>query len=523
MLTSTQRIIVNIFKSLCNPNENLEYVKKCVIDWDDVFECLNEQKMFVMAYNRVINFVPIEEQQKWKDYYQFCRIKMKLYMDEITKIFREANEKGINLLMIKGFAFSHYIYDDFYSRQFEDIDTLINISDANIIDRILRKLGYKQIYISPDGCKEELYSTELKDSNHHEYCEYEKKAGEYDLNIEVAIFLHDCVRLEYIGNFLKNKVTIEKDNISFETLDLYHIFINLCENTYSNFEGFWANTFKGRKCLRDFIDLYKFLEKYINQLSLDILYSLSKSYNVCNVVTTVIAVLSDMLNERWLKEIYELWLKKGVEPYKEKRLSIYEYFFNNFNEISLEYYLEVISKTFSYRNRNYFNCIQGGLSGRMIFPFGDREDNFAYMFRINKHSICIEIVCNNIKFEEIGNYMFLVTFLRDKGLYARTMLTFWMEDQSNKCKIRNDFCLEKKKENTSKTYSISPKKYFSENEDGGFIINYIIPYSYLDWTSSEIPIILGCDFEVKIRKHDKLYHAVYHCKDNEYEYIIITE
>jgi hypothetical protein len=82
--------------------------------------------------------------------------------DECLQVFRAFEERGLRYAVRKGFVVAENAYHDVGARRINDLDLLIERSDAAAAGEVLRRLGYVQGRIAVDGDRIEPFSRETQ-------------------------------------------------------------------------------------------------------------------------------------------------------------------------------------------------------------------------------------------------------------------------------------------------------------------------------------------------------------------------
>ena len=407
-MTNEQKILLYITKNI-NKDKFFEEEMLSDLDWDKLLEQSMRHKMFMFVYKFLKEHIPKKYMKIYSANYALHKEGMANLVSEIEKIVTIAEKNNIELLVMKGIIYSHIIYNDLFTRQCDDIDTLVNEDDMYKIDALLRKNGYIQTYDYDIKTKETktLPFPMLRQHDHHEFFQYTKQieGPAKFVKLEVARNLH-TVNKEKIGGFVKSSQKVKVNNFFVRTFDISHTFLSICENTYDNAQNIYAET---TLCLRDFIDIFVFLTKYKDQMDWTQICNLAIEYDI---VYQIYYVLNN------LNFIYEGCVSKEIiEMFNIKHDGIYE------NGSVLNWDINIIERLFCCKNwrENTTSLIKKK-------SFSQCNININNPFRAIEYS-CLDTVSPN-KFLEFSDnkYCFKIEFIPcfDKsGLY----FIFFIDDR----------------------------------------------------------------------------------------------
>lgn len=319
MLQRETILVIDMVKN--NFNTEITY-HHSNIDWDKHIQLLMEHRIFINAYPVLIRIIPEYYQKTVKDCYDSCIKKINNNVICLKNFAEEAKTEKLKFVLVKGLGIAKLIYGDIYARQASDLDILVEEDDMIRGDYILKKLGYKQPNIINFETKEYTELSypimRLKHTNH--YFEYYKMDDEIWNKIELHKKLY-FISKEFIDDFLWNITQIDIDNLQINVLNLDYSFIMLVANTYENSEALFS--LQGYCRVREYIDLFNFIEKWKSELNWNLLKMLAKRYRLGKVFHKVFHNMSELYEEpTFLKYIEWLNVENPTENVESWNLDI---------------------------------------------------------------------------------------------------------------------------------------------------------------------------------------------------------
>lgn len=273
-LSTSQQFILQIVRSGFNVSHSKVDIDN--LDWNEIFELSKRHRIFPRMYKAINHIIPIEFRNRFSIEYQNHIKKIDAMIEALHKLYALSKNEKFRFLLIKGIPISIAVYDDLYSRQINDIDILVSKDDIQRVDYGLRKIGYVQPYqcdwVNNMFAFLPFTTTRLKESKHQ--FEYYKFA-ECLSKVEVHSYLTNFK--PYMQDVLWSSVDTEIENCHYNTLDLEHMSLYLFINAYDSSETYEA--LQKKVLLRDYIDIYECMKKYMNNIDWRRFHALITKYD----------------------------------------------------------------------------------------------------------------------------------------------------------------------------------------------------------------------------------------------------
>ncbi|PHE93479.1 hypothetical protein COF76_25655 [Bacillus wiedmannii] len=276
---------INLFKGLTNC-ENLLHEK-------DYFETAIKEHVFNLWYSKS-EFPYLENEksliEEMREGYEWLKSIRYNSLKNIIKLF---NENDIDYYLIKGMIFSKYIYNDFYAREDNDLDILVEKRDFKKINLLLLNNGYKSNFDKDFDVINYLDAYEIK--------YHDGKGSVIELKLATSSVRNDST----LTALKSNPVFVEIGDIKVRTLNLVNSYLLLCTSVFANIEGEFAK-FK----IRDFVDLYHFfLKREIFENWKEVVCQ-ANSLGILNQLKGALLVLNELTDnsfQSFINEIEEIF------------------------------------------------------------------------------------------------------------------------------------------------------------------------------------------------------------------------
>jgi hypothetical protein len=300
LLTVAKRVL---FKEDCILSS--EWIKD--LNWEEILQISLRHKVLPIIYKALYNHIPAKYQAAFEQKYFDIIKKVDIRLRELGRILQLAQQKNIDIILLKGPALAEIIYGDIYTRQFGDLDLLVTEDNMEKMFYLLSDIGFAQ-------------ETGF-DKNTNRYNIIDKPVFKYgsgfhefqcikDVGDNVYIFVEvkrasSAIPLKHISDFFENVRNININGIDVRTSNLTYTFLHLCSNFFTNFETGWG--VNNETNLRDIIDTYIFISKYGNILNWDEIITLSNKYEITHKIYYVFTCLAGIFDEVVSKKISELF------------------------------------------------------------------------------------------------------------------------------------------------------------------------------------------------------------------------
>ncbi len=280
------------------------------INWTNLLNFVSKHRIFPLYYSAVKNIVPqsiyislqIKEETHKKRISSMC--------DSLHELYWIAQSNKFRFVLIKGLALSKIIYDDLYSRQINDIDILIDEYEGIKADSLMRAIGYVQPCNS-DWKKGNIsllpfLSSHGRDSKH--YYEYYKFGQPYS-KVEIHRTLAGYKPI--INEILWTNAVTDIDGMKINTMNLEHTFVYLFINAHNASET--KQSLQKKIVLRDYLDIYFFCKKYIDQINWRSVADLLRRSDSITRFSVIINNLIDLYGDSAvINRLVELGTEYGV-------------------------------------------------------------------------------------------------------------------------------------------------------------------------------------------------------------------
>ncbi len=371
-----------------------------VSDWDKFYKFFIPQYLSHSVTKKVFQNAPLR-------YQYLCRIiqakkqkRINATIKAVIEIVQSAIRQNINFVIIKGLAFSAFLYDDLYDRYLSDIDTLVNDKDMAQMDTLLRSLGYHQFADLDDGTRIELPFPILKAAGHHEYFEYTKEIDDEMITVEVCRWLHVNI-LDRTEEFLSKKVNRSFQGLTIPTLNDNDCALNLLENAYHNSFGIRSNLFAISR-LKDIEDVHRAI-LFLQTINHNTLVDWRHRYPF---IQEIISLAEELFYAKMSqqKNIWELSCSASCSLYLNKILYI--------DKVSLQYRKNMLKQFISEAETTSKLVLYADSSAKRVFTLEISADSLFILQGIQNlpedERIRLRILWNEQSFDYI--YIFI-----DKG------------------------------------------------------------------------------------------------------------
>lgn len=310
-------------------------------------------------------------------------IKQNLLMtSELIKVMKLINQSNINAITFKGPILSHMAYGDLVSRQYVDLDILVNINDINSVQKLLKDNNYEELHNLDEYQKENL--KELV----HDIAFVNKTNG---INVELhwtltsSEFFIDLEKLEYLKN-------IKKYNINNNEINIFSnekLFIYLCVHGYKHL---WER-------IEWLVDIYYLIEK--ENIDLENVIKLSKLIDADRIVLSTLIICENLFDldirlkyltteDKKLNKVTNKMLNKILKDYMSINEKIHSKKFSKTHLYMLKTKENQIKYLKSFLNPTEYDYEKVKISSKFHFlyyllrPFNIIIKSFNHRFNKNK-------------------------------------------------------------------------------------------------------------------------------------------
>lgn len=403
-------------------------------NWAKLLEYAKEHKVFPVLHHYLKEFISTDARQDWDDAFH----KHKSSINDQLEVFEEvvrilSKHPNIPYLAMKGVALSKLIYDDIYMRSSNDIDLLFREVDLDKVFEILSEHGYFSVVGDPypygleEGKALRLPYPIYKQNDHHEYCEMWKKKSTGFIAVELQRYIHSTIKdLNVMDRILGCNQPYQIKNLMFQTFDLNHSLMFMCENAYFDL------TYSRRPIkLRHYLDIALFIKKYKTSLDWESIISLANDYEIGYVMIQSLSYVNELFGNIVKNETINSFTTKNTIT--NWRYSLFE---------MLHLPQEDFNKEFMYNKISYFKNKEDLPE---IIPFKDlavyedlnnyhqatiSTDKFELKIRQiiiqNNNELNFYIYFENIALQYFSDNPFLIAFLNSNEEDDRLLLSLDM-------------------------------------------------------------------------------------------------
>lgn len=154
-------------------------------------------------------------------------------------------EAGVKFIVLKGFAVMNTIYDNYWERTYNDIDILINETDINKVENVLKHIGYiqgvfhKQEKVIEKAARRDIIYQRMYTHQIHEFLKYDEVLSEIDINFKFEWGGYGNTKTIISNEFaFNNTIPFFYDKKEFLCLNYELMFIHLCCHVYNEAVNF---------------------------------------------------------------------------------------------------------------------------------------------------------------------------------------------------------------------------------------------------------------------------------------------
>lgn len=308
-LNDTQRAVYDITRNVFNSNFKFNTKNYPLLDMEEFFGIIKQQKIYNIVYRCIQNCISEDFDEKFKKSFYNYKNKIDDLISEALKINFKLNNNEVNTCLVKGFVLSYIIYGDIYSRNFSDLDFLVDKNSQYNCCEMIRKMGYKEhnielfrndYYISQNAIVVYYLSDiEKQFKKDNIYVELKKETGKFSQEVRKSLL---------------NSINVDIDGVICSTLSLSDTFLLLIDNTYKNFFSDYGK--KHDFIIRDLLDFYGFVVKYKKLFNEEFLIVIKKADyfgELCEIIKLLKLFFSDEPIKRLPKVFLELCLHEDIK------------------------------------------------------------------------------------------------------------------------------------------------------------------------------------------------------------------
>jgi hypothetical protein len=437
-MNNEQTILIEIIRNMIKQKAlEMDYAMIEKLDWEEMLQISFRHKVFPLVYKAVNKFIPVKYQALYDQKYFDILKNKKIWMLELDRILKLAEQNNIDVVLLKGPALAKIIYDNIYDRQFGDIDLLVKETDMIKMYYLLHDIGYVQETGFDNNTKR--YNTVDKpivkgNSDFHEL-QCIKDIGDNNYVFVEIKRASSAVLIKHIEGFHENVQNICIDGINIKTSNFTYTFLHLYSNFFTNFETLWGT--ENDTNLREIVDTGIFISKYGDLLDWSDILLLSNEYEMTHKIYYVFKCLQELFDKIIPDDIIEsfnpnkvtydfignsdgsinAWESDFVYRLFNDEERKREFIKINKKEIYKKYYnLDEIEKD---SFLNFTNC---HLYRHLIIE--PLQWDIEYMLTCDDRYLYLNLFLENYIYEQLGDYFIFVSFTDnnfDNAILNRTI------------------------------------------------------------------------------------------------------
>ncbi|MDP2939190.1 MAG: signal peptidase I [Candidatus Omnitrophota bacterium] len=261
------------------------------ISWDWLFILAEYNSVAPILYINLsslnADFIPEDFLERLKNNYTESFLKTASVYDDISKLLKEFNARGLKTIMLKGCSLGELIYQDFSLRPMKDVDILVKKTDWPQIKEILTKLGFEE----KRGLDPLILETLMGGPIDFQLC-YENKR-DTRLEFKFNIFILDFPDFSSTDNYWNEALDLvvagnETLGLSLED-QILHLSCRLISVGFRNL--LW------------FCDLREFIQHYQNKIDWQKLIIKAKSKRIDTILYYSLLILKEQMDVNVAQEI----------------------------------------------------------------------------------------------------------------------------------------------------------------------------------------------------------------------------
>ncbi|UCC94340.1 MAG: signal peptidase I [Candidatus Omnitrophota bacterium] len=239
------------------------------INWNYFFEYVRNQGVAHLVYKNLAEiddvklFIPEDIWQKFQSHYYTVAARNTSLCQKLNIILEAFAEAGVKVVLLKGVALIHTIYQNIALRPMYDIDVLIHKEDFSLVQAILKRLGYVNSTLYP----EDFYKDNTMVDVHWELMNVTRvksRSKSYHMNMDEV---------------WRNSLPIQINGQKARVLSPEYCLMDLCLHLALH---------HGMQGLMWFIDIARLIEFYKNDIDWNMFTEKSQKYRIDKLIYYVL-------------------------------------------------------------------------------------------------------------------------------------------------------------------------------------------------------------------------------------------
>jgi len=303
---------IKLIIECCKLSQNLDLIEdniSLIKDWDNFLSLAHSHGIFPLVYKTLKNYtqLPLEATIVMKRMYMNIIKQNMLMTSELLKVCKLLEENSIEAITFKGPVLSQMAYGDVVSRQYCDLDILVDekLHEKTLV--LLEQNNYSSKFDLEDYQKENLkdivhdVSMINKTNGVNIELHWTLSSGEFFINLE---------KLRYLDDTKKHSISNQEINI----FSNEKLFIYLCVHGYKHL---WER-------IEWLVDIYYLIEK--KKIDIEKIIKMSESIDANRIVLSTLIICQKMFDleiklknksllDIKLNKITNLMLNKMLDDY----------------------------------------------------------------------------------------------------------------------------------------------------------------------------------------------------------------
>lgn len=280
--------------------------------WPEVYRIAIKNRVIGLAYHnlerlKLSYLVPSKYRRNGMFYTLGNGMRNKSLIMEYKNIIKKMNDEGIKCAPLKGVFLVPNLYENYGSRDMNDVDILINRKDSKKVLKIMEELGYLQGRFNQEINDIENYTKEKKmlwKMKMNNLCPFVKKSGsEYHkyYKFDFSFNLDLDITVDPVQEMLDGADEID----GMHYLKPKDFFLHLCCHLYkeaTNAEWIYINSDIN---LIKFCDVREYIQQKMDKTSLKESVNFAKEYGLEKAIYFTVFYLKELYNDGYEDEVLD--------------------------------------------------------------------------------------------------------------------------------------------------------------------------------------------------------------------------
>lgn len=331
-----ESFIIAMLESYINKTE-ISYLNiyATQMNWERLFRLLLEQKLFMCCYGIIKDIIPKQFHYKWMAKYYMIKHQIEKDIMMTLNVQNIIMKSGYFSATAKGFVYSQLIYDDYYIRQYNDVDIYVDINDIFEIGKTLIETGYTIKALSKEYISENIDLRRYFEER--DECSFEDRLNPSRLIELKSVDVDAKLSNSMIRYAVKNGNMAIHNKTSIRTFDVdtavYYLFMNAYKNHFMGFGKIHQRT------LNDLFDVAMWMMRSTDFDYAKVRYMADKAQSVSSI-SAVITLAVNVFNIRSVPDNIKTYFEIGYSSGDREVVLCFDYMMAR-----NEYYSEILNNT----------------------------------------------------------------------------------------------------------------------------------------------------------------------------------